>query len=51
MAMLLESCDSNGNDQLEYCELYNCIVMCENEWRADNCDWEYGQLYCICEVT
>jgi len=48
--LIMETCDANGDEVLDYCETYDCIVFIENEWRAENCP-EYGQLYCACPYT
>jgi len=37
MDMILEYCDSNDDGILIDCEIHNCVVMIENEWRAENC--------------
>jgi len=28
--ILLDYCDSNGDGQIEPCEVHACVVMCEN---------------------
>jgi hypothetical protein len=48
-AELVYYCDFNNDGTLDACEIHDCIVICENEWRAENCDITYGQLYCDCD--
>jgi hypothetical protein len=38
-------CDLNEDGALEACEVYECVMMYENEWRDNNCP-TYGYLYC-----
>jgi predicted nucleic acid-binding Zn finger protein len=45
--MAVAYCDQDGNASLDKCEIHDCLVMCENEWRAENCP-NYGMLYCNC---
>lgn len=33
------------NGDISWCELRNCVIKHENEWRAVNCE-NYGPLYC-----
>jgi len=40
-------CDYNGNGEIDACEAHACIVMIENEWRAEYCP-EYPSVYCDC---
>jgi hypothetical protein len=40
-------CDLNGDGSLETCEIFDCITMAENGWRAVECP-EYGDAYCVC---
>lgn len=51
-AVLQEYCDFNNDGTLDACEIHDCVVMVENEWRAQNCP-DYGYAYCDCpfEVT
>jgi hypothetical protein len=46
-ALLADSCDQNNDGSVDACEVHTCIVMCENEWRMNNCP-EYGAAYCPC---
>jgi len=39
---LVYYCDFNNDGTLDACEIHDCIVICENEWRAENCDITYG---------
>jgi len=34
---MVEYCDTNGDSQLNACEMYDCYVMIENEWRHEYC--------------
>jgi len=43
----MDYCDYNGDGTLNACEIHDCVVACENEWRAENCP-TYGELYCEC---
>jgi len=43
--MIHEYCDQNGDETVDACEVYECIVASENEWRTEHCP-EYGLLYC-----
>jgi hypothetical protein len=45
--MLLMDCDFDGNQNIDACEIHACVVLTENDWRADNCP-EYGDVYCDC---
>ena len=44
--ILVEYCDTNNDGTLTKCEIFDCVVMCENEWRDEYCP-EYG--YATCE--
>jgi len=35
---------------LDACEIYDCIVVCENAWRDEYCP-DYGYAYCVCPIT
>jgi len=39
-------CDFNNDGSVTKCELFDCVVVAENEWRDENCDW-YGDLNCV----
>jgi hypothetical protein len=41
----MANCDFDGDESIEACEAWTCVIMIENEWRAENCP-EYGELYC-----
>jgi Ca2+-binding EF-hand superfamily protein len=43
--IMIEYCDTNGDGTLCYDEVFDCIVACENEWRAEYCPG-YGMAYC-----
>jgi len=45
--ILVEYCDYNGDGNLNMCEIHDCVVMCENEWRDEYCP-ESEHLYCDC---
>jgi len=38
----------NNDLQLTVCEVHDCVVMCENEWRAEYCPDNMEQLWCTC---
>lgn len=42
---LLEFCDINGDAELTECEIHECLVNYENDWRDANCP-EYGHVFC-----
>ena len=48
--VMVANCDSNYDGTLEICEIHECIVVVENEWRAENCPY-YGDIYCPCEYN
>jgi len=35
--ILVDYCDLNGNGSLNVCEIHDCVVKCENEWRHEYC--------------
>jgi hypothetical protein len=35
LALMVDYCDQNANGSLDACEVHDCIVVCENEWRAE----------------
>jgi len=37
----------NGDGSLNACEVHDCVVLCENEWRAEYCP-ESEDLFCSC---
>jgi hypothetical protein len=41
----MDYCDADNNGQVNACEIHDCVVACENQWRTENCP-EYGYLYC-----
>jgi len=46
LSILMEYCDYNNDDHVDTCEIHDCIVDCENAWRAEYCPEGYAQLYC-----
>jgi len=40
-------CDFNGNGSTDICEVHECLVMIENQWRDEYCP-DYGHVYCDC---
>lgn len=32
--LLLAACDTNNNNMLDRHEIFECVVVCENDWRA-----------------
>ena len=50
MEMALEYCDYDGNNQLDMCEVNECITHAENEFRNENCP-EAGNITCPCNLT
>lgn len=42
---VLEYCDTDGNGNVDACEIHDCVLRYENEWRAENCP-DYGMAYC-----
>jgi len=49
-AALVEYCDFNNDGTLDSCEIHDCIVICENEWRDEYCP-DYGYVYCSCPFS
>jgi hypothetical protein len=47
MSELNAYCDFNNDGTLDACEIHQCVVMVENEWRMEYCP-ELGDLYCDC---
>jgi hypothetical protein len=45
--LLVDQCDFNNDGSIDACEVHQCILICENEWRQANCP-EYGAAYCSC---
>jgi hypothetical protein len=43
---ILENCDYNGNNTVTRCEIFDCMMEYENNWRVENCDENYPSLYC-----
>jgi len=41
MAEINAYCDFNGDGVTDSCEVHSCIVMIENEWRAEYCPEGY----------
>jgi len=48
--VLVEYCDFNNDGTLDACEIHDCIVICENEWRDEYCP-DYGYVYCACPFS
>jgi hypothetical protein len=48
-AAINEYCDLNNNDQLDECEVFECIELVENIWRAENCPAN-EPIFCNCNV-
>jgi len=46
-SILIEYCDFNNDGSLNACEIHDCVVICENEWRDSYCP-DYGYVYCNC---
>jgi len=36
-AQLVEYCDTNFDGAIDECELFECMIMIENEWRSEYC--------------
>lgn len=47
MDQLNAECDFNNDGNLDACEVHDCIVIVENNWRAEHCP-ELGEVYCDC---
>jgi len=43
-------CDFNGDGMTSACEVHQCLVLYENDWRDANCPG-YGDIYCDCPFT
>jgi len=48
--VLVEYCDFNNDGTLDSCEIHDCIVIVENEWRDEYCP-DYGYVYCNCPFS
>lgn len=46
----METCDSNLDGSLDICEVYECVVACENAWRDEYCPADYSDSYCECPI-
>jgi len=46
---MMDLCDVDFDGSIDFCEMHDCIVVVENEWRLENCP-EYGAAYCPCPV-
>jgi len=46
----MAECDTDGNGQVDLCELYECHVRLENAWRDENCPTA-GHIECSCPLT
>ena len=42
---MVDMCDLNGDAELTECEIHECIVMVENNWRDEYCP-DYGHVFC-----
>jgi hypothetical protein len=47
IAILSANCDFNGDDMIDRCEVHDCVIRSENEWRTTDCP-DYGMGYCEC---
>jgi len=51
--LIMENCDMDGNGSVNQCEVHDCLVNHENEWRLEHCPEDFPQLSCtlpfICE--
>jgi predicted nucleic acid-binding Zn finger protein len=47
---LVAYCDFNNDGTIDACEVHDCLVIVENEWRMENCP-DYGAAYCNCPFT
>ena len=43
--IIIDYCDSDDNGSVNTCELFECVVTCENEWRAEYCP-DSEPVYC-----
>jgi len=39
--IVVEYCDFNNDGTLSHCEIFECVELCENEWRLYNCPEGY----------
>jgi hypothetical protein len=44
---ITNSCDFDNNGSVSICEIHDCVVMAENVWREDYCEYS-EDLYCMC---
>jgi len=45
LEVLMVACDLDGNNSLDECEVHDCLVLVENNWRANYCP-DAEDLYC-----
>jgi hypothetical protein len=42
LAEITAYCDYNNDGSINACEVHACLIMIENEWRAEYCDENFG---------
>jgi hypothetical protein len=47
---LINACDLDGDNNVDACEMFACVVVAENEYREAVCP-DYGAVYCNCPYT
>jgi len=45
LSLMVEYCDTDYDGVLNICEVHDCVVKCENEWRHEYCP-ESEDLFC-----
>lgn len=43
--LMAAECDNNNDGNIDECEIFECVLNVENEWRQENCPW-FSDLYC-----
>jgi len=45
LSIMIDECDQDGNESIDRCEVYDCLIKVENDWRMENCPG-YTMLNC-----
>jgi hypothetical protein len=40
--IMINYCDSNMDGNIDHCEVFDCVMVVENEWRLENCPESFG---------
>jgi hypothetical protein len=50
LELLVDYCDANQDGTVTNCEIFDCYIIIENEWRDAYCAEGYTHLYCDSET-